>query len=317
MMRRSITPALATLLSGAALGGCAASNHSSGSDPSARHQTAAATAPLGAFALVPNAPSAFAGLDGTAKLTHGADGGSDVSIALSGLRPNVRYLSHVHVGTCDQPDPGGPHFKFDPNGPDTPPNEIHLRFTSNATGNATTSAHSERALPDGVAGSIVVYQDTPTSTSGASADKPKTSTGHEHHAGRSGAETASAARGHAHAGKIACAALRKSVPTDAAGPTPALPADPSTAGAPLAIRVSADEPVGGVQKLEVRKDQRVRFTVNSDQPEDVHVHGYDITKQVGPATPARFDFRAGIEGIFEVELEGAEAQILSLTVNPK
>lgn len=312
MMHRSIAPALATLVAGVVLAGCVTSSHDGGGSAGAEPQAAAA--PLGVFALLPNAPPAFVGLDGTAELTDGPEGGSDMSITLSGLKPNVRYLSHVHVGACDQPDPGGPHFKFDPNGRDAPPNEIHLRFGSNATGSATASAHSKRVLPDGAAGSIVVHQDTPASPTGASADKPKAAAGHEHHAGRSGVGTAGAAGGHTHATKIACAALRA---TDAARPATAPLADPSTEGAPLAIRVNADEPVGGVQKLEVRKDQRVRFTVTSDQPEEVHVHGYDVTKHVGPATPARFDFPAAIEGIFEVELEGVAAQILSLTVNPK
>jgi len=42
--------------------------------------------------------------------------------------------------------PRRPHFKFDLNGPDTPPNEIHLAFTANATRNASAEAHSARRV---------------------------------------------------------------------------------------------------------------------------------------------------------------------------
>jgi hypothetical protein len=84
----------------------------------------------------------------------------------------------------------------------------------------------------------------------------------------------------------------------------------------IAVTVKALKPVGGVQALKVKKGQRVRFSVSSDRSEEVHAHGYDIAKDVAPGKPARFDFPASIEGIFEVELEHASVPILKLTVNP-
>ncbi|MGH2944429.1 MAG: hypothetical protein ACRDLN_16840, partial [Solirubrobacteraceae bacterium] len=117
---------------------------------------------------------------------------------------------------------------------------------------------------------------------------------------------------HSHAAKVACAGLH-------AGAAPATAAAPAATGdAPLTIRVKDDSPVGGVQELTVRKGDRVRFAVTADRAEDVHVHGgYDLTRPVTPATPAQLDFEAGIEGIFEVELERTGVQVLSLTVDPR
>jgi hypothetical protein len=92
--------------------------------------------------------------------------------------------------------------------------------------------------------------------------------------------------------------------------------EPPAASQPLVVRVEGGEPVGGVQKLEVKSGEQARFVVEADAPEEVHVHGYDILKEVGPGKDARFSFTADLEGIFEVELEESGVQIVSLVVEP-
>jgi hypothetical protein len=82
------------------------------------------------------------------------------------------------------------------------------------------------------------------------------------------------------------------------------------------IVVQGGEPVGGVQELTYTAGDEVRFDVESDVAEEVHVHGYDIIENVSQGKPASFAFPADIEGGFEVELEGAHAQIAELTVQP-
>lgn len=98
--------------------------------------------------------------------------------------------------------------------------------------------------------------------------------------------------------------------------TAASPAATETANEGAVIHVENGEPVGGVQRLEVKVGDRVRFTVEADAPEEVHVHGYDISADVGPAQKAQFDFTADLEGIFEAELENSNVQILELVVAP-
>ena len=56
--------------------------------------------------------------------------------------------------------------------------------------------------------------------------------------------------------------------------------------------------------------------MDSDVSDEVHVHGYDIMKDVEAGGSVSFDFPATIEGVFEAELEGRKEQILELTVNP-
>ena len=82
------------------------------------------------------------------------------------------------------------------------------------------------------------------------------------------------------------------------------------------IVVRNGEPVGGVQELEYSAGEEVRFTVKSDVADEIHVHGYDLMKDVPAGGTVSFSFPAEIEGIFEIELEGRKEQIAELRVNP-
>jgi hypothetical protein len=82
------------------------------------------------------------------------------------------------------------------------------------------------------------------------------------------------------------------------------------------IVVEGGQPIGGVQELEYRRGEEVRFDVEADIAEEVHVHGYDVIKDVAPGKPVSFSFPADIDGVFEVELEGSHTQIAELTVLP-
>ena len=74
---------------------------------------------------------------------------------------------------------------------------------------------------------------------------------------------------------------------------------------------------GKVTKLRFDEGETVRFRVRSDQPEHVHVHGYDIMKDVEPGKTANVSFKATITGIFEIELEDSAQEIAELRVDPK
>jgi hypothetical protein len=82
------------------------------------------------------------------------------------------------------------------------------------------------------------------------------------------------------------------------------------------IVIKHGKPVGGVAELTYDKGEQVRFKVDSDVSDEVHLHGYDIMKDVEAGGAVNFDFPASIEGVFEAELEGRKEQILELTVNP-
>jgi hypothetical protein len=82
------------------------------------------------------------------------------------------------------------------------------------------------------------------------------------------------------------------------------------------IVIKHGEPVGGVRDLTYNKGEQIHFVVDSDVSDEVHMHGYDIMKDVEAGGTVSFDFPASIEGVFEAELEGRKEQIVELTVNP-
>ena len=109
-------------------------------------------------------------------------------------------------------------------------------------------------------------------------------------------------------------------PPPPAGTTVAEPPPPKPPPAPKVVRVNivvrGGRPAGGIRRVTVAKNRRVILTVRADVTDEVHLHGYDVMRDIAPGKPGRIDFRATIPGRFEVELEDAGLQIADLTVNP-
>ena len=91
---------------------------------------------------------------------------------------------------------------------------------------------------------------------------------------------------------------------------------PAGASAPAVINLVGGKPAGGIQKLSYTKGEQIRFRVNSDVSDEIHVHGYDVKKDVKAGGSVSFSFPASIEGVFEVELESRGEQIADLRVRP-
>lgn len=72
-------------------------------------------------------------LAGHAQMIRTASGSTIVRVHVTGLQPDTTYGSHVHAAPCGVGDADG-HYKDDPNGPATPPNELWPGFTSDADG---------------------------------------------------------------------------------------------------------------------------------------------------------------------------------------
>lgn len=108
--------------------------------------------------LAPFAAGAGSSVGGHAQMERTASGSTMVSLHAVGLAPGGTYASHVHAAPCAVGAADG-HYKLDPLGPATPPNEIWpggAPFTANPAGIA-----DERAVADYVAGpsavSVVVH----------------------------------------------------------------------------------------------------------------------------------------------------------------
>lgn len=94
--------------------------------------------------------------------------------------------------------------------------------------------------------------------------------------------------------------------------TPPKPEGPTV----IRITVVNAAPKGGIVREKVAKGDRVVLVVTSDVTDHIHLHGYDIVRDVVPGKPARLQFRATIPGRFEVELEDRRVPIADITVAP-
>lgn len=288
---RMLMVAVLALATAVALAACGSSD--SGTTEASGEENAPVS---GQFAPVADAPAGYSEVDGEAELTR-ADGGTTVSLSATGLEPKTAYVAHLHTGGCDQADPGGPHFQFEKGGSDEPPNEIHLEFTSNAAGEGEAEASSKREVPVGEAGSVVIHL--------AEEESHHVMAAFVHE----GEDHGSGGGGHSHSEKIACAELEGAAAGGEEGAS-------TEAGDVPTIEVRNGEPVGGIQTLEFSAGDEVRFRVSSDEAEEIHVHGYDIAKDVPAGGTIEFDFPAELEGIYEAELEGQGVQIAELRINP-
>jgi hypothetical protein len=109
--------------------------------------------------------------------------------------------------------------------------------------------------------------------------------------------------------------------TTATSPTTTLPPPPPPAPQPppparVRIVVREGQPVGGIRRVTVSRGRRVVLTVTSDVVDHVHLHGYEIMRDVGPGQPARISFRATIVGTVEAELEDRRVRLATITTQP-
>ena len=77
----------------------------------------------------------------------------------------------------------------------------------------------------------------------------------------------------------------------------------------------ANGAVDGPGEFEVTQGDDVQIVVHADVSDEVHLHGYDLTADVTPDSPARISFTADAPGIYEVELESAGLLLFELKVD--
>ena len=94
--------------------------------------------------------------------------------------------------------------------------------------------------------------------------------------------------------------------------------DTTEAESPTVVHVTVKNgvPSGGIVRQSVSEGDSVVIVVDSDVADEIHVHGYDIKKDVTAGGTARIPFTADTPGRFEIELESRGTQIAELTVNP-
>ena len=160
-MKKRATSAVAlaavTLLAGCGGGGS--------SDQAASDDVLVASDPAnksfqGSFTNLKTAPKDLEAVTGLTELVVG-HGKTRITITAAGLDNKGQYIGWLHADSCSAADPGGPHFKFDPNGADQPPNAIRfdITFEVDRHGAKLNGITADQTVPGdaSAAKSVVIY----------------------------------------------------------------------------------------------------------------------------------------------------------------
>lgn len=98
--------------------------------------------------------------------------------------------------------------------------------------------------------------------------------------------------------------------------TATTPTTPDAQARVITIRVVDGVPQGGIQRPTIDQGDKVVLVVRTDSGEAVHLHGYNIEKEIVPGTPLRLPFTANIAGRFELELHPTDTLLAVLEVKP-
>ena len=88
---------------------------------------------------------------------------------------------------------------------------------------------------------------------------------------------------------------------------------PQTREFDLKIRGDAMEP----SKVTVAQGDRVVLRITSASPVEIHLHGYDLEREVEPGEPGELSFEAKLTGRFEIEEHETEEVLGTLVVEPR
>lgn len=69
-----------------------------------------------------------------------------------------------------------------------------------------------------------------------------------------------------------------------------------------------------LERATVPRGSPVRIVVSGDQPDELHLHGYDLSAQIAPSQPGVIEFTADQTGLFELETHESGLVLLQLQV---
>ena len=105
--------------------------------------------------------------------------------------------------------------------------------------------------------------------------------------------------------------LAVTAPTETPAPQPA--ASVKT----FVIEVRNGQRISGPERIELHEGDHVALTVTSDQPDEMHLHGYDLHLNLRANEPATLTFDATHSGRFDYELHHAHTTLGTLEVLPQ
>jgi plastocyanin len=83
------------------------------------------------------------------------------------------------------------------------------------------------------------------------------------------------------------------------------------------IEVSIKDGEMDPEEISVDQGDTVTLRVSADEPTELHVHGYDVERELEPGEEAEIDFEADLTGRFEIENHETEKELGVLQVRPR
>lgn len=105
-----------------------------------------------------------------------------------------------------------------------------------------------------------------------------------------------------------------SPPASSTGAGATSPSETAFAGTEIVVAVKGGKVEPSTHRVKVAKGTQVRLLITSDTADEVHVHGYEIEKELPAGQQATVDFTADQTGLFEVETHESGLQLVQLEV---
>ena len=95
------------------------------------------------------------------------------------------------------------------------------------------------------------------------------------------------------------------------------PEAPESASRDRAFHVTIEDGEMSPAEISVDEGDRVTLRVDSDEPLELHLHGYDVEREVEPGRTSNLRFEADLTGRFEIEDHELETELGVLQVRPR
>ena len=97
----------------------------------------------------------------------------------------------------------------------------------------------------------------------------------------------------------------------------ALAAGGRAAETPVALIVRQGKLLSGPRVIKLKRGDAVVLTVDADQVDELHLHGYDLHTDVQPGRPGTLKFTAQRTGRFALELHKAGLEVSVVEIYPR
>lgn len=95
------------------------------------------------------------------------------------------------------------------------------------------------------------------------------------------------------------------------------PNQPTASPAERSFDLKVSEDGINPEEVSVREGDRLTMNITSDRPVEIHVHGYDLEREVKPDETTELSFGADLTSRFPVEDHETEEELGILVVEPR